>query len=645
MKKIIKKIPGHPRHHALLAIILATLAVSAAIAIRSFAQASDLPMTTKSIKTTHCKFETGDWSKCDSTGHQTRTVTNVPSGCVVTNSSQVPLTTQTCTYTNPTSCVYSYGDWSDCSSSGHQTRKVIARNPNGCAETTSPVTKQTCTITKKAVITPTPCSYTYSAWGECGSDRYQIRKIASKSPNGCVDSAAPILKQSCTYSPATDNASTIACAYNLSDWSTCNSSGKQTRSIISKTPAGCYESEKPSLEGQCEYTEEKTKKVSTETASTETKKSTSINPTFNFLNLNGGEVISGEIVLQGTVSNADAVEFYLIPIESNSPKYLGQARRKEQNTWEYNLDSKKQPNGSFFIRVRIKNAYGVYDSEQRRLIILNSTQETRNVADNSREETVVNKTQNSAIPKISDDWQEKHFKEAACVDEEICGGEADPDGDGLNNNEEYRLGSSPINPDTDQDGFLDGDEIKNGFNPLKASPGDKSDKMVFESPKEIGEIKKELYKINNVEMVSHENENKNLKISGQALPNTYITIYIYSDPIVLTVKTDADGNWSYILDKNLEDGEHEVYVAVTDNTGKITAKSEPLAFVKTAEAATIIPPLEASANERAISPTGVLSKKISYFFVIAISLSMLALILATLGLIKHEMLKKTENGD
>ena len=36
--------------------------------------------------------------------------------------------------------------------------------------------------------------------------------------------------------------------------------------------------------------------------------------------------------------------------------------------------------------------------------------------------------------------------------------------------------------------------------------------------------------------------------------------------------------------EELEDGDHQVYATVTDNTGKITSKSETFSFVKTAKA-------------------------------------------------------------
>lgn len=82
---------------------------------------------------------------------------------------------------------------------------------------------------------------------------------------------------------------------------------------------------------------------------------------------------------------------------------------------------------------------------------------------------------------------------------------------------------------------------------------------------------------------------KALHLEGKGVPGAFVTLFIYSDtPIVVTVKADAQGNWTYDLDKELENGNHQVYVAVTDSVGKITAQSSPFSFVKTATAATAI---------------------------------------------------------
>ena len=78
-----------------------------------------------------------------------------------------------------------------------------------------------------------------------------------------------------------------------------------------------------------------------------------------------------------------------------------------------------------------------------------------------------------------------------------------------------------------------------------------------------------------------------LEFRGKALPNSFVTVYIFSLPIVVTVKADSEGNWNYTLDKELDNGKHQVYVGLTDVKGKLVVKSNPLPFVKTASAITV----------------------------------------------------------
>jgi hypothetical protein len=71
-----------------------------------------------------------------------------------------------------------------------------------------------------------------------------------------------------------------------------------------------------------------------------------------------------------------------------------------------------------------------------------------------------------------------------------------------------------------------------------------------------------------------------LVLEGVGTPGDVVTLYIYSDlPMVVTTTVDQDGRWSYTFDDTLNDGVHEVYVAVNDDTGKVSRKGEPLAFV------------------------------------------------------------------
>lgn len=89
---------------------------------------------------------------------------------------------------------------------------------------------------------------------------------------------------------------------------------------------------------------------------------------------------------------------------------------------------------------------------------------------------------------------------------------------------------------------------------------------------------------------------QDLVITGRALPNSFVTLYIFSDPIVVTVKTDEQGAWAYTLDKTLPNGSHTLYVAMVDNGGRIVAKSKPVSFTKTAEAAAFVPLLAPAAT-------------------------------------------------
>jgi hypothetical protein len=51
-------------------------------------------------------------------------------------------------------------------------------------------------------------------------------------------------------------------------------------------------------------------------------------------------------------------------------------------------------------------------------------------------------------------------------------GKLDSDNDGFPDPDERKFGSDPFNPDTDGDGYSDGDEITHGHNPLIAAPND-----------------------------------------------------------------------------------------------------------------------------------------------------------------------------
>lgn len=179
---------------------------------------------------------------------------------------------------------------------------------------------------------------------------------------------------------------------------------------------------------------------------------------------------------------------------------------------------------------------------------------------------------------------------------------ADTDNDGLTDFVEIdKYKTDPLKNDTDGDGYLDGEEVQSFHDPLK-SPTDPTAAILLkpkpvEEPKNVEKPILEslvVERIENKPLPLPDNTNnpepppdENIIIlKGRGPANTILTLFIYSvDPLVITVKTDDDGNWEYELDKKLEDGEHELYVTITDDTGKIQSQSNPIAFfVKEAKA-------------------------------------------------------------
>lgn len=191
----------------------------------------------------------------------------------------------------------------------------------------------------------------------------------------------------------------------------------------------------------------------------------------------------------------------------------------------------------------------------------------------------------------------------------------DSDEDGLSDEEEIRLGTNPFNSDSDGDGFLDETEIEIGYNPLKPGP---ADKIIYQDPRKVPLKKFDVYRVEKVEKVILPTDGIGLKFSGKGLPNSFVTLYIFTTPTVVVVKTDNNGYWEYVLDKPLVDGEHRVYVTLTNNHGQIEARSETFVFVKAGEK--IFRIFETPAE--AVSPVEVLQKP---FIILILAIIILAL--------------------
>lgn len=262
-----------------------------------------------------------------------------------------------------------------------------------------------------------------------------------------------------------------------------------------------------------------------------------------------------------------------------------------------------------------------------------------------REEIVFKTLQNSRLQDISDNINQNLLLRIDDLQNRIdtfeqirierSGGKTsiDTDKDGISDYDEINLyGTNPDISDTDNDGVTDGVEIMRGFDPLNVAP---EAVIQFESPREsIGLVREDSLKVENVSAVITATSDSEIspirsEIKGLALPNSFVTLYIFSTPTVVTIRTDADGSFVYTFDKELDDGKHDVYVAVTDNAGKIIAQSNPFSFIKRAEAYT---PVDAAEAEIGTSESVVGSSRGVYNTVVGIGILALGTILLMLGI-------------
>jgi hypothetical protein len=162
----------------------------------------------------------------------------------------------------------------------------------------------------------------------------------------------------------------------------------------------------------------------------------------------------------------------------------------------------------------------------------------------------------------------------------------DSDDDGLSDyDEKYVYNTDPNNAKTVDGELTDSEKVERGINPTSTS----SEPIRYSDPRNdtTSHISK-IHKVEEVELVTDDDtQERRLRLKGAGLPNSYVTVYIYSTPTIVTVKTDERGKWTYTLDEELENGEHDVYVATVDNSGRLVARSESFPLTQSAEAAAL----------------------------------------------------------
>jgi len=216
----------------------------------------------------------------------------------------------------------------------------------------------------------------------------------------------------------------------------------------------------------------------------------------------------------------------------------------------------------------------------------------------------------------------------------------DSDQDGIVDFDEVNLyGTDPNKADSDKDGTPDGAELLASTDPT-ASTTAGAVPTAFEDPRTRGKAAEVTLIVAEIVVnatstdASGVGHISSMTLSGRAPANSFLTLFIYSDPIVVVVKADEFGSWTYTLDKELPDGSHEVYAAVTDSGKRVLARSTPLPFVQTASAITVGSVELLPGNEGAptfFGGSGIVTMLI--FFVVIVVVVMI--VLGTIGLRKE----------
>jgi hypothetical protein len=174
-------------------------------------------------------------------------------------------------------------------------------------------------------------------------------------------------------------------------------------------------------------------------------------------------------------------------------------------------------------------------------------------------------------------------KEAEVI--KLSGGDSafDVDKDGLTDYDEVTIyNTDPKLPDTDYDGYLDSVEILSGYSAddAKLEAVSRIDDHV-----KFGVINGDLLVISAIEpfyFYSDANTSPDIltSVTGKGVPNSFARLYLGEDIDAVLVKVDAEGNFTQTIDKDFVQIEGEVVLAVTDNTGKIVMRGQPLQLDK-----------------------------------------------------------------
>jgi hypothetical protein len=512
-----------------------------------------------------------------------------------------PKTEQTCTVetetekttpeTTAVSCYYKFSEYGPCIN-GTQTRKVLSSYPEGCIDKLNEPLEKTCTSVA--------CSYKYSAWSDC-KDGKKTRSIVSTYPQGCTP-GTPTVEEACKL-PCTDS------DWKCDDWSVCGSEGTQYRKCsLSDSCISSSNLKSPQTTRSCVYTVSPQPVETTETTTTTEVKTEEEKLPDECLKIGWTDKKDCELYLYHSriasdcrdngLASQDQCREYLLAKYGKPLKCQNMSEESCNSLVNNVILSDLKTVIAPEVKEKLAEVAGhtaVVDVQNQIIKVEVTTASSAVSGGQAQPVTEVKEVKVENLPIVSTAAQAVSVSlipTSTKTEQQSLSPVAiafDSDGDGLPDDVEKRLGTNPNNKDTDSDGYSDAEEVRLGTDPLdplngkiktelsgvdKALAGGKP----LEQPKYVASTANTSLSVQKVESVKVENNNS-LRFEGKAKPNQVITLFIYSTmPIVVTVQADANGNWTYDLDKTMVDGTHEVYVAVNNEEGKIVESGLPTPF-------------------------------------------------------------------
>lgn len=396
-------------------------------------------------------------------------------------------------------------------------------------------------------------------------------------------------------------------------------------------------------------------------------------PSGVFLHPTGGSTLSGTVEIDFYSEGAQGVEFYVQKKEDYTRIYLGKGALKESFTWYFSWPTEKFPNGNYSLYAKTFDSVNNYNTEEISVNINNAVSNQTQFQIHSQGQTtltpVSSETPATISPKLiqklestTKDEITNNIKNLSAEAEKLASDEKNKkqikkEFDALSlkitNNlsasgaDEIKNSKDGINQTTDNllnlinnaHGGTGGEKLEIKIKENIQDAVDKVEKIVAEkeeaySPTVLDKKESPDYKVEKVEMVvSPASDEKTIKIEGIAPPFSYVTIYIYSIPTIVIARADENGKWEYILDKQLANGPHTVYAAVTNDNGEVEKSSAPFSFVKTEDK--IVDMLQPDKNSTA-SPAENLHRIFVILIFATISIALIFVLVAAGIYIKKE---------